>query len=338
VPGGALGADQPSLDDQLILARYVLLWQRVLMTGPREERFDRSSRAAWAVPAALAAVVTAYLAWGAWISARLTHPVAPGDAREFTRRPWAKLDEFVREDNILQLRSVMAEVAAHDRRWVPNRAVVPGSYVELSNRELEDVAHAEHSRWYNRRLAAGRRSTASDEPDDGKEPDKNYDRPWTDLPPKMREKNREDVRTQLAQLEAVGFMPVLPDCGPPAAAGFQRLGEVRATQLATSRPWRNRAGDKLTGVAGDWHVIDESGDERTVRDKEFRDSHEQVDGDRWRRTGTVRAWQVSETVRVRTLEGNAEADPGDWIVQGPSGVRWPVKDEQFTRGYRAYIP
>ncbi|ERR1022692_2124551 len=43
------------------------------MVGPREERFDRSSRAAWAVPAALAAVVTAYLAWGAWISARHQH-------------------------------------------------------------------------------------------------------------------------------------------------------------------------------------------------------------------------------------------------------------------------
>jgi hypothetical protein len=45
-------------------------------------------------------------------------------------------------------------------------------------------------------------------------------------------------------------------------------------------------------------------------------------------------WQVSQAVRVRTLEGDAEARPGDWIVQGPSGVRWPVKDEQFTRSYR----
>jgi hypothetical protein len=50
VPGGALGADQPSLNDQLILARYVLLWQRVLMAGPRIARFDWH-RALWGVPA-----------------------------------------------------------------------------------------------------------------------------------------------------------------------------------------------------------------------------------------------------------------------------------------------
>jgi hypothetical protein len=200
------------------------------------------------------------------------------------------------EDNIRQLRSVMAAVAALGRQWVPSAAVIPGSFVELSDRELEDLSL------------------------------------------KMRERNRECVRTQIAQLEAVGFMPVLPDCGPPGAAGFERLGEVRAEQLAASRPWRNRAGDKLAGVAGDWHVVDESGDERTVRDKEFRDSHEQLDGDRWCRTGTVRAWPVSDAVGVRTLEGDAEAQPGDWIIQGPSGVRWPVKDEQFARGYRRVRP
>ncbi len=228
----------------------------------------------------------------------------------------------------------MAKVAARGRRWVPNHMVVPGSFLELSDTELEEVAHAEHSRWYKRHLTGGRRSAASGEPDEDRTPDNNDDRPWADLPDYIRKEKGEDVRSQLAQLEAVGFMPVLPDCGPPGATDFLRLGEVRAEQLTASRSWRNRAGDKLTGVAGDWHVIDESGDERTVRDKEFRDSHEHLDSDRWRRTGTVRAWQVSEAVQVRTLEGDTEARPGDWIIQGPSGVRWPVKNEQFVRSYR----
>jgi hypothetical protein len=255
---GASGADQPSLDDHLILARYVLLWQRVLMQSA-----DGASvtGAVFDLPQ----------------SCQQAPPVDGGG-------------------DIRQLRSVMAAVAALGRQWVPSAVVIPGSFVELSDRELEALSL------------------------------------------KMRERNREYVRAQIAQLEAVGFMPVLPDSGPPSAAGFQRLGEVRAEQLAASHPWRNRAGDKLAGVAGDWHVVDESGDERTVRDKEFRDSHEQLDGNRWCRTGTVRAWQVSDAVGVRTLEGDAEAQPGDWIIQGPSGVRWPVKDEQFARGYRRVRP
>lgn len=258
MPGGASGADQPSLDDHLILARYVVLWQRVLMQS----------------------------ADGASVTGAVFDLPPSG-------RQALPVDG---EDNIRQLRSVMAAVVALGRQWVPSAAVIPGSFVELTGRELEDLSL------------------------------------------KMRERNREYVRAQIAQLETVGFMPVLPDCGPPGAADFQRLGEVRAEQLAASRPWRNRAGDKLAGVAGDWHVVDESGDERTVRDQEFWDSHEQLDGDRWCRTGTVRAWQVSDAVGVRTLEGDAEAQPGDWIIQGPSGARWPVKDEQFARGYRCVRP
>jgi hypothetical protein len=46
---------------------------------------------------------------------------------------------------------------------------------------------------------------------------------------------------------------------------------------------------------------------------------------------------------VRTTEGRAIAAPGDWIVEGEHGARWPVKDEQsrwpvkdeqFWRGHR----
>ena len=49
----------------------------------------------------------------------------------------------------------MAAVASLGRRWAPSRAVVPGSFIELSARELEEVACTEHTRWYTRRVAAG---------------------------------------------------------------------------------------------------------------------------------------------------------------------------------------
>ena len=86
---------------------------------------------------------------------RLRHPAMPGEPTPVTRRPWADLDEFIRQDNILQLRSVMTVVAARGREWVPARAVPPGSFIELTDRDVTAVARAEHTRWYRRRLAAG---------------------------------------------------------------------------------------------------------------------------------------------------------------------------------------
>ena len=86
---------------------------------------------------------------------RLSHPPAPGNPRTLTSRPWDRLDEFIRQDNILQIRSIMTAVVSRGRRWVPGRAVAPGSFIELSHRDLEAVAQAEHTRWYGRRRRAG---------------------------------------------------------------------------------------------------------------------------------------------------------------------------------------
>jgi hypothetical protein len=72
-----------------------------------------------------------------------------------------------------------------------------------------------------------------------------------------------------------------------------------------------------------------------VRDPEFRHSHEPLGGDFWLRTGNYRAWQVSEAVVLRTREGRATALPGDWVVEGARGERWPVTDDQFRRSYVA---
>lgn len=128
-------------------------------------------------------------------------------------------------------------------------------------------------------------------------------------------------------------MPTIPAGGPAQARFFHRIGIVRAHRLHAHQPWTRQTGEQLHGDAGDWRVLDEGGDERTVRDTEFRLSHEPVSGDRWRRIGIFRAWQVGETQVLRTLEGRATADPGDWIVEGHRGERWPVRDSQFWHSY-----
>ena len=268
---------------------------------------------------------------------RMRHPGMPGEPPSITRRPWADLDEFIRQDNILQLRSVMTAVAARGRDWVPARAVPPGSFIELTGRDVTEVARAEHTRWYQRRLAAGWSAGGSrggSRP--GMTPNARVNSravPWADLPAEERSRNISNLRAQLAQLEDVGFMPVVPPGGPAEAAEFRRIGTVRAKRLHARRPWTRLSGDELHGDAGDWRVVDDWGDERTVRDLEFRDSHEPLGGEVWRRTGTLRAWQASEVLILRTMEGQATAQPGDWIVEGRRGERWPVPDDQFRRSY-----
>jgi hypothetical protein len=296
---------------------------------------------------------------------RLSHPPAPGDPRTLTNRPWAELDEFMRQDNILQLRSVMAAVVSRGRRWVPARAVPPGSFIELNDHDLEEIARAEHTRWYKRRLRAGWSArpvapggvaehvsaasasavgngsglaNGSARANGGARVRARVNSrvvPWAELPAADREAAAEYLRLQLAQLEDVGFVPIVPEGGPPEAAKFQRIGVVRARRLRARRPWVRRSGDQLCGDAGDWRVIDEAGDERTVRDVEFRASHEPLSNELWRRTGTYSAWRVTEEVVLRTMEGRAVAQAGDWVVEGFRGERWPISDEQFRLSYLA---
>lgn len=270
---------------------------------------------------------------------RLRNPVPPSDPRAPTRRPWAELDAFIRQDNILQVRTVMTAVVARGRRWVPRRAVAPGSFIELSDQDLEEIARAEHTRWYKRRLAAGWKSSRG-RGDNGAAAAGNAQvsagvLPWDALPAEHRKSAINFLRSQLAQLEALGLMPIVPEGGPPEAAKFHSIATVRARQLpARHRQWNTASSEGLTGGAGDWLVIDDSGDEHTISDPKFRASHEPLDDGLWRRTGTVSAWQASESVILRTLHGRAIAQPGDWVAEGPRGERWPLADEKFRESYQ----
>ncbi len=42
--------------------------------------------------------------------------------------------------------------------------------------------------------------------------------------------------------------------------------------------------------------------------------------------------------RVETLEGPVACAPGDALVTGPTGERWPVRPEHFSRNYRPVPP
>ena len=251
---------------------------------------------------------------------RLSHPVPAGHPQASDRVPWSELDPFLKQDYILRLRSVLSAVAVRGRQWVPVRLVPPGSVIELSEEDLSAVMVAEHTRWLRRRLAAGQAGEDIV--------------PWEELPRRTRADMTAHLRSQLAQLEDLGFVPTAPPGGPWGAARFERVGLVRANQLTEPLAWVNHAGEQMHGYAGDWRVIDDAGNLQTVTDSEFQSSHEPVGDGRWRRVGTYQAWQVSEAMVVRTKEGKATARPGDWVVEAPTGERWPVPDQQFRWSYR----
>jgi hypothetical protein len=251
---------------------------------------------------------------------RLSHPLPPGHQKASARVPWSELDPFLRQDNILQLRSILTAVAARGRQWAPVHLVPPGSVIELSDEDLTAITIVEHARWLQHRLAAGLAGENVV--------------PWEELPPRVRGDVSRHLCSQLAQLEDVGFVPIVPAGGPAAAARFERVGVVRASQLTEPLAWTNDTGEQMHGFAGDWRVIDDAGNLRTVSDPEFQSSHEPAGDGRWRRVGSYLAWQVSEAVVVRTKEGKATARRGDWVVEAPTGERWPVRDSQFRWSYR----
>jgi len=264
---------------------------------------------------------------------RLSRPVEPGDVRAPNRLPWAELAESNRQVNILQLRSVLTQVAELGRQWAPVRHVPPGSFIELSETELEQTAIAAHTRWYQLRIAEGWSPPASAR--NAATRTNKLLVPWDELPADERAGGKRRAATQLAQLEDIGFMPIVPQGGPPAAMSFERYGEVHARRLTAPLRWALDSGEEMHGNAGDWRVVDSADAVRTVTDPEFRSSHEPLGAGRWRRTGSYRAWRVGEAVVIRTKEGNATARPGDWVVEGSAGERWPVGDDQFLASYRA---
>ena len=264
---------------------------------------------------------------------RLRWPEPAGSPRESARRRWHELDAFFQDENIRQVRQVLASAVALGRVWRPLRAVPPGSVMDFTEPELLVIARAEHDRWYARRLEAGWRPPRAGEAQDNAAKVNARVVPWDELPDVTRRDNAQHITAILERLEAIGYGAVLGESGPGHAACYLRHGEVRAVRLTAPHTWQAADGTVLSAQAGDWHVTDEHGHERTVRDAQFRASHDQVTGDRWARTGKGRAWRVAKPTTVQTLEGPVTAAPGDWIVQGQTGEQWPVPAGEFEHSH-----
>lgn len=47
----------------------------------------------------------------------------------------------------------------------------------------------------------------------------------------------------------------------------------------------------------------------------------------------VEAYKTNEELIIQTLEGNMKADPGDWIITGVHGEKYPCKPDIFEKTY-----
>jgi hypothetical protein len=110
---------------------------------------------------------------------------------------------------------------------------------------------------------------------------------------------------------------------------------VTARRLTEPVLWLTEHGDVLRGEAGDWLVESPEGGRRTVRNDEFRATHEHVAGETWRRIGFVMARRSDRAVSLPTDEGTVTVAAGDWVVSSPDGSTWAVPDEVFRKTYTA---
>ena len=47
----------------------------------------------------------------------------------------------------------------------------------------------------------------------------------------------------------------------------------------------------------------------------------------------VQAYRTEKRLEIKTLEGTMVANPGDWIIEGTAGERYPCKPEIFDTIY-----
>jgi hypothetical protein len=238
--------------------------------------------------------------------------------KKATAFDWPALPQFFRSDNVRQVAKLIDWFQDQHCQWTQVSTKTPP--LDHHPDRISALARAEFTRW--RRLredrswvrGAVRNDSWRTHPDLGEEPE-------------SLEYNEGIERAILRRLWAYGLAPV------PLTV-VERIGRVTATQLDAARSWYTANGDLLSGAAGDWLVVDESGGERTVAAKAFADTYRHVEGKTYERFGTMWARKAEHHEIVDTWEGPAVAEPGMWIMTGPHGNHWPVPNDTFEQGYR----
>lgn len=283
-------------------------------------------------------------------AARLIHDryVADTDRRTAANRPWAELDEFYRGSNRRQVGNAlwMAErIGGHTWNTFGAPPDLTPTADLLGKQPLDQLrlmgfdrgtalamARAEHEDWCRYYREAGWRYGPVRD-DVHKVHDKlvGWDRIEAD--PALLDRALNSLATTLLRLRQLGYRsrPVEPQ---DSWESFGRKGTVFAERRSAPWTWTTRSGNTMTAQAGDWAVRDPDGDRWwSVQNDLFTARYRHVQGQLWRRHGTVLARPARAGENVRTLEGDVTAQSGDWVVQGEGGEQWTVPADEFRVRY-----
>ena len=287
-------------------------------------------------------------------AARLIHDryaAAVGHDRAATL-PWDKLDEFYRGSNRREVQNALWMVEkigghtwntfgghAHSQPTAKLYGLEPLEQLRLMGFERDTavaMARAEHEDWSRYYRAAGwKYGTVRD--DASKVHDKLVDWSAIEADPELLRTALTSLAATLSKLRELGYRS-MPTSTAAEWQTFRRVGTVVAEQRWSPWTWNTRSGATLQAEAGDWAVREPDGDHCwSVRDDIFRSRYEQVEGDHWRRLGTVEARPAANGETVSTLEGPVTTSTGDWVIQGEHDDQWPVPAEAFARRYQGPI-
>jgi hypothetical protein len=246
-----------------------------------------------------------------------------------SHRPWEELTPFYRESNIRLVTTTLAGAEAVGRTWGPlNTDEGQAVSVTVSRAHLIAMAVFEHESW--RRFYADHGWRYGPERDDQRRMH-NALLPWEELSDYFRELTVDTVRSALGTLHALGYRSSVTTDRPWRT--YLRTGEVTAEVVPQAWSWTTASGDVLHARAGDVRVTSDEGDTWSVDPEIFAKTYERVEGNRWRRVGTVEAQPAEYGELVLSLEGPQTAQAGDWIVRGSGGELWTMSTEHFQRNY-----
>jgi hypothetical protein len=243
-----------------------------------------------------------------------------------SRRPWNTLAPFYRASNVRQVMTTLESAVTVGRSW--GAAETAGT--RPSAEQLERMAQLEHDSWRTHLLESGWKPGATRDDAGRRHPDLVS---WEGLTDEARAKTREGVISSLELLATLGYRSF--DEPEATWRSIRRRGVVFARRRDEAWTWGTHDGQTLRGAAGDWEVFDPRGHTHSVAAAVFEASHKRIDGDRWRRVGTVQVRPAREGERIVTLEGDLVANAGEWVVRGDLGEEWIISAERLAAGYEA---
>lgn len=212
---------------------------------------------------------------------------------------------------------------------------------EFSTDVVDELARFEHIRWARERTGngwrPGERSEVLKQHPDLKD--------WDELGETEKDKDRSAIRNMTEVLTSLKIgLESAPIRSLPAAVRaladaprYESSVRVHAHKITEPTEWTTERGSKLCAPAGSWMLTDDDGRQWSILDKRFRDAYRKESDGQYVKVNSVNAVTVGKQLDVATPEGDARADPGDWLVcdvDEPDSIVWPVTGQRFSECYR----